>query len=333
MRLRVVAHASILALVSVRALAAPLEMPAQPETLLCPLPTESQDGLAKFRLARPMRITTNPLRQDLPEGTSSVANPIARLELKTRENGWIVASLSPFATVTASAWMDLGGGQRYRLVTFAVQVAGEPERELRWEFSQDGTTETLPLSAALLSASSQDFRTGYALVMDQPNCDQDAFQGQQPGTVLWGEVQPGRTARPARYVHSGRNGGPSLTLNGRTGLGGFDKTIFLGIDTVEIRGLLPHTIVVSGPDLAVHAPSHHNWGDQFIIDLSTLTATDREALSGIHQLRIRPLTDEERNRHGVSADPADYRVRLLEGLDSVGRATRFLGLVDESFQQ
>jgi hypothetical protein len=58
---------------------------------------------------------------------------------------------------------------------------------------------------------------------------------------------------------------------------GFDKTAFIEVKRVELKGLLDKPVIVDNPKAMAYGPAHHNFAWEYIVDLSYASGlSDRE---------------------------------------------------------
>jgi hypothetical protein len=81
----------------------------------------------------------------------------------------------------------------------------------------------------------------------------------------------------------------SIAFSATTRMGGYDKTMFKDISQATIAGLLSKDIVVSKPKALKYAPAHHNFGWEYVVDLSHLQGDDQGLRQELEKLKARYL--------------------------------------------
>jgi hypothetical protein len=81
----------------------------------------------------------------------------------------------------------------------------------------------------------------------------------------------------------------TISLQATTNYGGFDKTMFKKISQATITGLLSKPIIVKEAKALVYAPAHHNFGWEYVIDLSKLESSDQALQNELVNLKARYL--------------------------------------------
>lgn len=94
---------------------------------------------------------------------------------------------------------------------------------------------------------------------------------------------------PHEYNTSFSSSKIRVDFKATTTMGGFDKTMFLKIAEAQISGLLSKPILVRNEKALVYAPAHHNFGWEYVVDLSRLEDATGELLAEIKNLKARYL--------------------------------------------
>ncbi len=272
----------------------------------CPNPMERADALEKMLLSFPIKIAVG-LHEIPVVDVPSIPNPVERVSLNTG-TGWIEV-LDKTKNLTLEyekEWRDTFNGYESRIVSakLPLDIQKLPDTPLRnltlnWSVEQKRTKElsalegklqpftTLQLYLTAPALTGEEYGLSYSFVSEAEKCEQDAYQNSQPGTESSWDNGTGEMDRVPRLIKKAFLGTdkkyPSLSYEGRTSVGGVDKTQFIQIDKMEISNLLSHplNLVFTQPFKVVHAAAHHNFVEQYGADLllaDHLSAEDRREI-------------------------------------------------------
>jgi hypothetical protein len=318
------------------------EISAEPAMRLCRGTSEQPDGFLRLFSAAEIKTSLASYGIDGTEAITSMPSPINSIMLRMDSglNSDIASADGP-AQITYSPWNASGSEEAFRGIEMTVPfiTTAGAKISMAWTFYQSRNArppyELLTLKAELLSfgvSREEDKKVGYSVVTGTEKCEQDAYQGQQPGTAYGNGVVAGNERRPhpTTLSYSARVGFPiDLRVDGRSSIGGFDKTMTMAIDNLAITGLLSSPIIVTRPGAAAHAPGHHNWTDQIAVDLESADINDAQrrelAALSIKYLLLRPIHEAEIAELGLESG---WNINIIEGFDRTRTASRRLGVVD-----
>ncbi len=312
-------------------------------------------GVPSGRSADPFPLLSLPLAlkgEFLPHSISTAENaqalpsPLKAIAFQNRKTGeWTTAHLASEARIEATPWMDASGGpeqSRWIAVRNAFETGAGLKGELFWEVWQSRSTSapyrliTKDAEVISVSLNLNGFSASYSLMSKNSiPCDQDAYQGEQPGTLFGGGIIAGndRTPRRITIAFTPLDGKiKTLRVEGRTSIGGFDKTMQMTVDSFLVSGVLNSEIIVKIPGNALHSPSHHNWGDSYLVDIeaAALNASDLKLL---RERKIRYLHIRRAEKDETRQFPQETKLRALEGLDETLNNKQLITLVREETWQ
>jgi hypothetical protein len=272
------------------------------QATLCPTPTEHRKALTRLQLGRPLQFSMalhevplddqrsipNPLRRLMVEGQALDLHPSARVDYTDWEEIW--GTSHEFRSYTVSAPLTLDG-QRFEL-----QWTGRQERARSQPRLLLNQVQSIWTSDLRLRQNPDDFEA-FQVVLGDHRCESDAYQGFQPGSFLASHPFAQKRQEPQAYSenYQGQNSRLGLDIEARSAFQGYDKTRFLHIDRVLIRGLLPRELTLTTPFKAVYAPAHHNFSFEYAFDVlaaDRITDAERKQLlrRGIHRLILRSIS-------------------------------------------
>lgn len=274
---------------------------------LCPVASENPDGLAKLKLSKSLRINVG--LHELPANpVASLPNPLESLEWDEFNNGnYRSLPLTKQVRLNYEAWTETADKlKEEREVQAIAEVTFDSEvYELLWVVRQKRTksvpeylTESLggfseahlwlrPKSK--LPVIPEGLFQSYRVVEGQGICEQDAYQGGQPGNLPDHGRPAGKLRRLDWTMLNAENKPLEIHTEGRTSYGGYDKTSFVHLDQVTVKGVLKQDLVVRGGMNAVYAPAHHNFAEQLAVDLYKAEGLSSAQKAELVKLNLRYL--------------------------------------------
>lgn len=306
---------------------------------LCLLPTEFADPFVK--MAAPLA-----LRGRLEEGRfgsgslfPEVRSPFVKIQYLDRQSGqWRDAVGSEKVGLEVSEWSGFEGQHtQYRQLSFRGQIKLDSDHEVsaNWGFLQERlasephTLTTLKVQLADLNWIDHDQLLRYGFMNAPTDCDQDAYQGEQPGTIFGLDAVADDSRKP--YAQHGRyealpGSRAQVVMDGRTSIGGFDKTMFVSVDSFEVAGLLPRAFSAKGAAEVIQVASHHNWHDTYLVNLMNvrdLSEAEKKELRSqkVFYVQLRKATEAE-----TGASENAWKTYALETLGQDHQPLKVLGL-------
>jgi hypothetical protein len=311
------------------------------QRLWCPIASEDADALQKLNFAFPLRLDV--ATHEIPVGSiTSVSAPIeSGRVLLNWERGFLPIQISgTTASISADPWRDsFAKGNEYRMLTVRTPLVFPDGRRLfvEWQKNEQRAKQHPYVLLGSVSAlveqrisvsDGQGNSANFVAMEGVENCEQDAYQNHQQGTILNDANEPSGSTREFQERFTPTvDSNLAFDIKGRTLppiAGGINyKTMFRQIDSVVIRGLLSRELVISEPHKSVYAPGHHNFWWQYGFDVmaaENLTSVEKTELlkRGIRYLVI-PARDTGEDEHGYVVGAVDEagkqtllgRVKLL----------------------
>ncbi len=284
----------------VRAVPEPALSPANFSTVVvggaklrvCTPPNENPEALTKLLLGQGGYLDIAGFALDSNLGPQ-IPNPIDSFRVSNSQGQLVNFSANGPAKVQASAWQEAGfpDGREIRFLDLDAPLRDVSGNSLSIQWSLQQYRKGAQLFSTLVPFSTSIFRvTGNVLGKDrtwslrtglntETECLADLYNGLIPGF----DPEEDFVGRAAPYAadKTFQLSRTQIAVKARSSVQGFDKTKFYYVDEVLIQGLAGKNLSWKNPRATVHAPAHHNFGDEWGFDIAAaegLTPSDVKEL-------------------------------------------------------